>query len=99
MEWEYNVLVTMPDGKEEKYFHKHPGKEKLAKREAFPLGGGRYVAVTEIVKEPLSRRRRGIVRPGSQSRVDRSLEVDTGHIRHDNRTGTREPARTAIHAD
>ena len=36
MEWEYNVLVTMPDGKEEKYFHKHPGKEKLVKREAFP---------------------------------------------------------------
>ncbi|TMK27665.1 MAG: hypothetical protein E6G64_11890 [Actinobacteria bacterium] len=62
MEWEYNVLVTMPDGKEEKYFHKHPGREKLVKREAFPLGGGRYVAVTEIVKEPLSRRRRGIVR-------------------------------------
>ena len=61
MEWEYNVLVTMPDGKEEKYFHKHSGREKLVKREAFPLGG-RYVAVTEIVKEPLSRRRRGIAR-------------------------------------
>jgi hypothetical protein len=29
MEWDYNVLVTMPDGKEEKYFHKHPGREKL----------------------------------------------------------------------
>jgi hypothetical protein len=37
MEWEYNVLVTMPDGKEEKYFHKHSGREKLVKREAFLL--------------------------------------------------------------
>jgi len=35
--WEYNVLVTMPDGKEEKYFHKHSGREKLVKREAFLL--------------------------------------------------------------
>jgi hypothetical protein len=50
MEWEYIVRVTMPDGKEEKYFHKRPGREKLVKREGFPLGGGRYVAVTEIVK-------------------------------------------------
>ena len=35
MEWEYNVLVTMPDGKEEKYFHKHPGREARQAR-SFP---------------------------------------------------------------